>query len=498
MHALHGRHNGNVDRKTMEKLIQGLDGLSKLNRVPQLQRSHPYLPDITRDIKEHLRQILDKTSDLGQNPYLQVTVNSLLAKTAQCSEMVNKEGTMARRNLTKLSLIFSHILCELRALFPGGRFQGNSYRITKLEASKFWGQTFGARCFVRWEEFRDGLHSVHPIGEGPLESALRSTMDLTCSDYISVFEFDIFSRLFQPWETLLQNWMLLAVTHPGYMAFLTYDEVKDLLQGQIHKPGSYIFRLSCTHLGQWAIGYVTSGGNILQTIPHNKSLHEALKEGEREGLYLYPNGLSANPDLSALTDAAPNTVIQVTQEQWELYSDMDSTFQLCKICTDNEKNTRIQPCGHLLCSACLTSWQKSENTCPFCRTTITGREEVHIAALSDVEQKTNPPSTIAQPNHDNAASNVWGACADNVVDEEEVDWIRNRPLPPPPDSSSTSTHHMSTRVLPSAPTESLPSTSRGSFFPGGNRPAVPIRRPKLQAQDIISRSQNPGWPTRRL
>lgn len=33
--------------------------------------------------------------------------------------------------------------------------------------------------------------------------------------------------------------MLLAVTHPGYMAFLTYDEVKELLQGHTHKPGRY-------------------------------------------------------------------------------------------------------------------------------------------------------------------------------------------------------------------------------------------------------------------
>ncbi|XP_075695101.1 E3 ubiquitin-protein ligase CBL-C [Rhinoderma darwinii] len=489
MHALHA----NLDRRTVEKLIHKLDGLSKLSGVPQLQRSHPYLPDITRDTKEHLRQILDKTSNLSHNQYLQVTVDSLLSKTAQCSDMVNNEGTVARRNLTKLSLIFSHILCELRALFPGGRFQGNSYRVTKLEASKFWAQAFGTRCFVRWEEFRNGLNSVHPIGDGPLESALRSTMDLTCNDYISVFEFDIFSRLFQPWETLLQNWMLLAVTHPGYMAFLTYDEVKDFLQGPIHKPGSYIFRLSCTHLGQWAIGYVTSGGNILQTIPHNKSLYEALEEGEREGLYLYPNGLSTNPDLSALTNPTSNSVIQVSQEQWELYSDMESTFELCKICTDNEKNTRIQPCGHLLCDACLTAWQKSDNTCPFCRTKITGREEVHIATSSDGEQISSPPNTTDQPDNENAASNVWGAFTENIIAEEEVDWIRNRPLPPPPppDAPNISAR----RVLPSTPTlHSLPSTSRtSSLWIGRSTPHS--QRVKLQAQDVISESQNPRRPT---
>lgn len=49
---------------------------------------------------------------------------------------------------------------------------------------------------------------------------------------------------------------------------------------------SYIFRLSCTRLGQWAIGYVTADGNILQTIPHNKPLFQALIDGFREGLWV--------------------------------------------------------------------------------------------------------------------------------------------------------------------------------------------------------------------
>jgi len=30
---------------------------------------------------------------------------------------------------------------------------------------------------------------------------------------------------------------VLAVTHPGYVAFLTYDEVKARLQKYINKPG---------------------------------------------------------------------------------------------------------------------------------------------------------------------------------------------------------------------------------------------------------------------
>jgi len=45
------------------------------------------------------------------------------------------------------------------------------------------------------------------------------------------------SRLFYPWSTLLQNWQLLAVTHPAYMAFLTYDEVKARLMKHVKKTG---------------------------------------------------------------------------------------------------------------------------------------------------------------------------------------------------------------------------------------------------------------------
>ncbi|RXN10219.1 interferon-inducible GTPase 1-like protein [Labeo rohita] len=88
------------------------------------------------------------------------------------------------------------------------------------------------------------MRRVHYFEEGMEAMALKSTVDLTCNDHISIFEFDIFTRLFQ--------------------------------------------------------------------------------------------------------------------EQYELYCEIGSTFQLCKICTERDKDTRIQPCGHLLCQPCLTGWQISQ------------------------------------------------------------------------------------------------------------------------------------------
>uniref|UniRef100_A0A9J7X2Z0 E3 ubiquitin-protein ligase CBL n=1 Tax=Cyprinus carpio carpio TaxID=630221 RepID=A0A9J7X2Z0_CYPCA len=383
-----------ADRRTVEKTWKLMDKVVRLCQNPRLQlkNSPPYILDILPDTYQHLRLILCKYEEnqrltqLSENDYFKVYIDSLMKKSKrairlfkEAKERMYEEQSQDRRNLTKLSLIFSHMLAEIKAIFLGGQFQGDTFRITKADAADFWRRSFGEKTIVPWKTFRQCLHDVHPISSGLEAMALKSTIDLTCNDYISVFEFDIFTRLFQPWGSILRNWNFLAVTHPGYMAFLTYDEVKARLQKYINKPGSYIFRLSCTRLGQWAIGYVTSDGNILQTIPHNKPLFQALIDGCREGFYLFPDGRSYNPDLTGLCEPTPQDHIKVTQEQYELYCEMGSTFQLCKICAENDKDVKIEPCGHLMCTSCLTSWQDSDGQgCPFCRCEIKGTEPIIV------------------------------------------------------------------------------------------------------------------------
>ncbi|XP_029956769.1 E3 ubiquitin-protein ligase CBL-B-B-like [Salarias fasciatus] len=383
-----------ADRRTVEKTWKLMDKVVRLCQNPRLQlkNSPPYILDILPDAYQHLRLILGKYEEtqrlaqLSENDYFKVYIDSLMRKSKQAirlfkegKDTMYEEQSQDRRNLTKLSLIFSHMLAEIKAIFPGGHFQGDSFRITKADAADFWRRFFGEKTIVPWKVFRQCLHDVHPISSGLEAMALKSTIDLTCNDYISVFEFDIFTRLFQPWGSILRNWNFLAVTHPGYMAFLTYDEVKARLHKYINKPGSYIFRLSCTRLGQWAIGYVTSDCNILQTIPHNKPLFQALIDGYREGFYLFPDGRSYNPDLTGLCEPTPHDHIKVTQEQYELYCEMGSTFQLCKICAENDKDVKIEPCGHLMCTSCLTAWQESDGQgCPFCRCEIKGTEPIIV------------------------------------------------------------------------------------------------------------------------
>ncbi|EDV96697.1 GH15065 [Drosophila grimshawi] len=390
-----------TDKKTLEKTWKLMDKVVKLCQQSKmnLKNSPPFILDILPDTYQRLRLIYSKNEDqmhlLHANEHFNVFINNLMRKCKQAIKLFKEgkekmfdENSHYRRNLTKLSLVFSHMLSELKAIFPNGVFAGDQFRITKADAADFWKGNFGNSTLVPWKIFRQELNKVHPISSGLEAMALKTTIDLTCNDYISNFEFDVFTRLFQPWVTLLRNWQILAVTHPGYVAFLTYDEVKARLQRYIHKAGSYVFRLSCTRLGQWAIGYVTADGEILQTIPQNKSLCQALLDGHREGFYLYPDGQAYNPDLSSAVQSPTEDHITVTQEQYELYCEMGSTFQLCKICAENDKDIRIEPCGHLLCTPCLTAWQvDSEGQgCPFCRAEIKGTEQIVVDAFDPRKQ----------------------------------------------------------------------------------------------------------------
>lgn len=67
-------------------------------------------------------------------PFLQLPVSLLRPSRERMYEV----GGQARRNLIKLSLTFSHILCELKAEFPAGAFIGDRFRITKKDAEDFW------------------------------------------------------------------------------------------------------------------------------------------------------------------------------------------------------------------------------------------------------------------------------------------------------------------------------------------------------------------------
>jgi E3 ubiquitin-protein ligase CBL len=166
---------------------------------------------------------------------------------------------------------------ELVAEFPNYTFVVE-YKFTKSQAASFWKENFNDRTTVPWNEFRQAISMLNEelIHRNTLN--LKNTVDLTRSDNISNYEFDIFTRLFTPWDRLIDVWHILTM-HPAYAVFMTYEEIMEKLKQK--KPGSYLFRMSATNMGNWAVGYISSDGKAYQTIPKNKSMIEALVEGVR-------------------------------------------------------------------------------------------------------------------------------------------------------------------------------------------------------------------------
>ena len=120
----------------------------------QLKNSPPFILDILPETYQHLKLIYSKYEDtmsiLNENEYFRIFIENLQNKCKQTiklfkdgKEKMFEESSIYRRNLTKLSLVFSHMLSELKAIFPNGSFAGDSYRITKSDAADFWKSNFG-------------------------------------------------------------------------------------------------------------------------------------------------------------------------------------------------------------------------------------------------------------------------------------------------------------------------------------------------------------------
>lgn len=145
-----------IDKKTIEKTWKLMDKVVKLCQHPkmQLKNSPPFILDILPDTYQHLRVIYSKYEDnmsiLNENEYFRIFIDNLSNKCKQTiklfkdgKEKMFEESSIFRRNLTKLSLVFSHMLSELKAIFPNGSFSGDNYRITKSDAADFWKSNFG-------------------------------------------------------------------------------------------------------------------------------------------------------------------------------------------------------------------------------------------------------------------------------------------------------------------------------------------------------------------
>ena len=56
-------------------------------------------------------------------------------------------------------------------------------------------------------------------------------------------------------------------------------------------------------------------------------------------------GLDFPIDISKEIEVTAATRVQISREQHDMYCDMGTSFQLCKICSENNKDRKLEPCG---------------------------------------------------------------------------------------------------------------------------------------------------------
>jgi E3 ubiquitin-protein ligase CBL len=56
-----------------------------------------------------------------------------------------EETSNDRKELIKCSLTFSHLLAELKSLFPSYVYEGLNFRIAKADAADFWKNNFSEK-----------------------------------------------------------------------------------------------------------------------------------------------------------------------------------------------------------------------------------------------------------------------------------------------------------------------------------------------------------------
>ena len=145
-----------TDRRTLDKTWKLMDKVVKLcqHQKMNLKNSPPFILDILPDTYQRLKLIYSKYEDkmeaLHSNEHFNIFIVNLMRKCKQATRLFKEgkekmfdENSHYRRNLTKLSLVFSHMLSELKALFPNGVFAGDQFRITKSDAADFWKTNFG-------------------------------------------------------------------------------------------------------------------------------------------------------------------------------------------------------------------------------------------------------------------------------------------------------------------------------------------------------------------
>ncbi|PAA81971.1 hypothetical protein BOX15_Mlig011770g1, partial [Macrostomum lignano] len=431
-----------LELKTIEKtVLKNFDSIClqlnkpelKSQRQPNLLATIPKLSQLLRDIWNRGEELGD---DLSGNNYWRTMLRTLTDQSCDLSCLVRehakeieKPGTQASQQYFQWSLSLFCIQLELEAMFPNRRY--STYKIEcSAAAADWWKRHFGRSDLVTWHDFQFALSKRFNIKSLAEAYDLKQEVNITGSDHVSAYEFDVFARLFAPWgDQTIDLWRTIVKDHPAFVR-LRFREVKSLLRGQ--RPYSYLFRRSTNTPSVWSIGYINDAGAVTQIlVKPDKTIVEALTECTELGFLLFPAGKDTcfAPSLEAFRQVSVEDLQLKKQQkrQSKLQKQQDKQPDeiyvvapelQCSLCSQrSDEVTSMESCEHILCDICFdrfvqpklydlgSSRGSLKLFCPVClgvNDAASPVKEVDLICLDDEFQ-----APVVAPNAEGAASLAW-------------------------------------------------------------------------------------------
>ncbi|XP_065182862.1 E3 ubiquitin-protein ligase CBL-B-like [Sycon ciliatum] len=412
-----------------------------------------YLSAIRQRLAQHTPEMMLRL--LKEDEYLRLSLRRILQDHNRLCvlAMAHAKGECQGDKFTQEVLAIFYTLeytaCELSLMYgqelgiPTQRdrdklMSADDVRI--VQAREFWKQHFANNILVSWKTFyaefeekgkadiqkaidQEQVDSEEDAQEpgpvdlpGPcsvrfqcidkekgLEVHIRRLLDLTRDGCVSLYEYDIFTQLMQPFSKIFQAVILLTLDSPAFCFPDRYHRVRQALKDT--GPGSYIYTPSRSRRGKWDVTYITHN-NTVRNIQLNGSLSRYLTrmqevDGEKR-VCRYPGGKSQDPWNGNLARFfRDKRTIEVTAEMDAQYKEAGLNFGVCKICTERSKDRILYPCTHLICHVCLAKPdRRGRIRCPFCKSTIMSCEQIILEQRKDEEADWNLGSSIDDDSED--------------------------------------------------------------------------------------------------
>jgi hypothetical protein len=209
-----------VDARTLSvlnKLCAKIITFSKNPRL-NLKNSPPFLQGIMLDLEDLFASVFKKNTieAMRQNEYGNRTFACFIRHGKRVVRLfkeagthMEEEGSKWRRELSKITLVLSHLLAEIRAYFKEGVWCPD-FRIAKIEAREFWDRSFSRRFVLLFINI-----FAHPPAHACDFSTHRALISLNLAAILACYARDGVMQATPNIKNISTNFSLLHALSPG-------------------------------------------------------------------------------------------------------------------------------------------------------------------------------------------------------------------------------------------------------------------------------------------